>query len=182
MTAADVFPSADIVADPSYPPYKQQGEIQVADDCRVGANGEVGKLLVAVGCNQVVRGVFGSPDGGYLVTAGIFNLPDDASATKASSDIEGLVNGGQGRFTGYISDVNQNLVMGRAPTNLAWEVRGHFIVYTVVARTDGAEISADDAGVKLVVYDILRKYLRDKIIVEWSIEKAPPSGSASPAA
>jgi hypothetical protein len=53
-------------------------------------------------------------------------------------------------------------------------------VYTVVARTDGAEISADDAGVKLVVYDILRKYLRDKIIVEWSIEKAAPS--ASPAA
>jgi hypothetical protein len=181
MTAADVFPTEEIVADPAYPPYKRQGDVQVADDCRVGANGEVGKLLQTDGCNQVVRAVFLSSDGGYLVTAGIFNLPDDATAAKASTDIKDLVTNNQGRFTGYISDVNQNLVMGRAPTNLAWDVRGHFIVYTVVARMDGAEIADDDAGVKVVVYDMLRKYLRDHVMVDWSVEKATPSASASPA-
>jgi hypothetical protein len=182
LTVEAVFPTAEIVVDPRVPPYKRQGEPQIADDCRVGANGEVGKLLVAVGCSQVVRATFGSPDAAYLVTAGIMNLPDASVAGKASTDIKGLVDGGQGRFTGYISDRDNNLTIGRAPTNLNWEVRGHFIVYTVIAKVDGTPIEADDAGVKVVVYDLMQKYLRDHVILEWSIEKPPPSDAPSPGA
>jgi hypothetical protein len=184
MTAADVFPNVDIVVDPSIPPYKRQGEPQINEDCRAGANGEVGKLLAAVGCNQVIRATFGTPDGAYLVTAGIFNLPDATTAGKASTDIKALVDNNQGRFTGYSSDVNVNLAMVLAPTSLAWEVRGHFIVYTVIARLDRAELgSADDIGLNAIRYDILQKYLRDHVVLEWSIEKNPPaSGAPSPAA
>jgi hypothetical protein len=179
LTAEDVFPAVDIVVDTSIPPYKRQGDAQVADDCRIGANGEVGKLLVAVGCNQVVRATFASTDGAYLVTAGIMNLPDATVAGKASTDIKGLVEANQGRFTGYISDRDANLTIGRAPTNLNWEVRGHFIVYSVIAKVDGGPIEAEDAGVKVIVYDIVQKYLRDHVILEWSIEKASPSASPS---
>ena len=80
LTADDAFPTADIVVDPNIPPYKRIGDAQAAEDCRVGANGDVGTLLKDNGCSQVVRATFLTPDGGHYVTAGIFNLPDTAAA------------------------------------------------------------------------------------------------------
>ncbi len=72
--------------------------------------------------------------------------------------------------------------LGRSSTNLTWEVRGHFLIYTVIAKVDGSAFEPDDAGAKVIVYDILQQYLREKVIDEWSIEKTPPSagGSLSP--
>jgi hypothetical protein len=180
MTAADVFPSAEIIADPNYPPYKLMGQVQASDDCRVAADGEVRKRLQAIGCSQVVRATFSSPDGKYFVTAGVFNLPDANSAAQLSGDVVTLIADKQGRFTGYISDPDHNVVLGRAPLTHAFEVRGHFLVYTVVVRVDGAEFQADETGVKVIQYDILQQYLRDHVIVEWSIDKTPQSASASP--
>lgn len=179
MTAADTFPNVDIVVDPAVPPYKRMGEAQVAEDCRAAATGEVGKLLASTGCNQVIRATFSTPDGAYFVTGGIFNLPDGATATQLATDVRVLIAANQGRFSAYISDPNANVILGRAPTNLAWEVRGHFIVYTVIAKVDGSVVEADDPNVKVIIYDILQKYLRDHVIDMWAIEKTPPSVSAS---
>jgi hypothetical protein len=178
MTAADAFPIVDIVVDPTIPPYKRMGDAQVAEDCRVGATGEVGKLLVNTGCSQVIRATFSTPDGAYFVTGGLFNLPDAAAAAQVATDVKALIAASQGRFSGYISDPNTNVILGRAPTNLAWEVRGHFIVYTVIAKVDGTVVEADDPNVKVIIYDILQKYLRDHVLEEWSIQKTPPSASA----
>ena len=179
MTVADVFPNAEIIADPSYPPYKIMGAAQGSDDCRVAADGDVRKLLQTIGCSQVVRATFSVPDGKYFVTGGIFNLPDATVASQFATDVRGLIADKKGRFTGYISDPSQNVVLGRAPLTHAFEVRGHFLVYIVVVKVDGSEFEPDDPGVKLIQYDVMQKYLRDKVLVDWSIEKTPPSASAA---
>lgn len=183
LTAKDVFPHPEIIADPSIPPYKQMGEVQVAKNCRVAATLDLGRRLNALGCNQVVRATFSSPDGGYFVTAGIFNLKDNTAAEKANGEIAGLIEAGKGRLTGYIS-TSSNRILGRAPTQLIWHVQGHFLLYSVIARVNGKAFVENDANVPVIQYDIVEKYLRDFVIAEWSIDRSSPepavSASASP--
>jgi hypothetical protein len=188
MAPADVFPATEITVDPSVPPYKRLGDVQEMLDCRAGASGDVGKLLVTKGCNQVIRATFSSTDGLYLVTAGIFNLKDAASANQAVEQIK-TIDASKGRFTGYISTPNA-IALGRAATQVGWESEGHFLIYCVIARADRKDLATDDPMIKVIVYDMVEKYLRDTVIMNWSIDKsvagpsgsAHPSGSASPTA
>jgi hypothetical protein len=177
LTVAAVFPSAQIHPDPSIPPYKMSGLAQLAKDCRVAATSELGKLLVKLGCNQVVRATFNSPDGGYWVTAGIFNLKDTASAMQAHQQIRVVLDAEKGRFTGYVSG-SATKVLGRAPTQLAWDAREHFLVFCVIARADGKEFAPDDPHLRVIIYDLVERYLRDRVIEEWSIDRSAPDTSA----
>jgi hypothetical protein len=179
LTAADVFPDAEIVADPAFPPYVRVGEAQVADNCRVAATGQVGLLLVDLGCNQVVRATFKTPEGKHVVTAGVFNLKDNQASVKAHEDIRTLVaDEANGRFNGYIPDKSVR-VLGSAPTNLSWDVRGHFLVYCVIARADGKAFEPDDPFVPVIVYDLVEKYLRDTKLTDWAIVEGTPGPDAS---
>jgi hypothetical protein len=184
LTPVDVFPSPEIIVDPNYPPYRQIGEVQATDDCKVAARDAVRAAVVNAMCSQVVRASFSTPDNKYFVTAGILNLPDVATATGLAAEIKGLVESGQGALTGYISDPNVNLVLNRAAPNLAWEVRGHFLIYTVIVRVDSSDIELGDPGAEVIVYDLLKMYLRDTVLENWSIVKTPeipadPSAQAS---
>lgn len=181
LTVADVFPTADIVVDPAFPPYKLIGQAQATEDCRVAAEGEARKLLLASGCSQVVRASFAASDSRYFVTGGVINLTDAATALKFATDVRGVIEGNQGRFTGYVSDSNVNVALYRAASKPAWEVRGHFLIYTVIVRADMSAMEADDAGAKIIVFDILKTYLRDKVLAEWETDKTSPApGTASP--
>jgi hypothetical protein len=180
LAAKNVFPETAITADPSIPPYLRMGEAQVAKTCRVAATSELGKLLVSLGCNQVVRATFRSPDGAYLVTAGIFNLKDNAAAMKANGQIASLVDADKGRLSGYIS-TDKTKVLGRAPTRLIWDVQGHFLLYAVIARADGKEFEENDPNVPVIQYDIVDRYLRDRVIAEWSIDRSSPGSTSAPA-
>jgi hypothetical protein len=179
LTTQDVFPNKEITADPSVPPYKRIGDPQAAADCRVAASADVGKFLVTLGCNQVVRATYSSTEGSYLVTAGIFNLVDNASAAKANTDIKALVDGSKGRFSGYVSGTDAKM-LGRSATQLSWAAEGHFLMFTVIARADGKDFSdADAPHVKVIVYDILSKHLRDGVLGEWSIDRSTAAPGAS---
>ncbi len=178
MTAADVFPTTQIVADPTIPPYTRVGAVQVEKNCRVAATAAVGKLLNTLGCNQVVRATFTSPDAAYLVTAGIFNLKDTAAATKAQDELSRLIDR-TNRLTGYISAPSTR-ILGRADTNLAFFADGHFLVYNVIARIDGKASAKDDPHITIIFYDLLEKYLRDGVLVRWSLNHLGPSASTSP--
>jgi hypothetical protein len=179
MTPADVFPNVEITADPSVPPYKRVGDIQVMVDCRAGATGELGKLLVAKGCNQVIRATFASTDGHYYVTAGIFNLRDAASGNQVVEQVKGM-DASTGRFSGYIT-TTETKVLGRSATQVGWESEGHFLIYCVIARADGKDLATDDPMIKVIVYDMVEKYLRDHVILNWSVDHSSPgpSGGAS---
>ncbi len=184
LTVADVFPQAEITVDAAVPPYKAVGEPQATADCRLGATADLGKLLVELGCNQLVRGTFVSTEGTYLVTAGIFNLVDNAAAVKANADIKLLVDDNKGRFSGYVSGT-QARPLGRSATKLSWSSEGHFLIYTVIARLDGKDFDEPDlAHVTVIVYDMVETHLRRHVLVTWatdtSAEQSPePSASAT---
>jgi hypothetical protein len=179
MTPADVFPKLEIVADPSVPPYKQVGDVQEQVDCRAGATGELGKLLVAKGCNQVIRATFSSTDSHYFVTAGILNMKDATSASQVVDQIK-TMDPSTGRFQGYIT-TQPTKVLGRSATQVGWESEGHFLIYCVIARADGKDLGNDDPMIKVIVYDMVEKYLRDTVIYNWSIDKSA-NASSSPGA
>lgn len=179
LTVADVFPTTDITADPAIPPYHMAGSAAIATDCRAGATGELGRLLVRLGCNQLVRATFRSPDSNYLVTAGIFNLADSDGALQAHTEIRTLVDEGTGRFTGYISGAAGTQTFGRAPTQLAWDAQGHFLAYCVIARANGKPFDATDPNPRVIIYDIVESYLRETVLGNWSLEASPSPGASA---
>lgn len=182
LTVADVFPNREIVADPDYPPHVMMGEPHVSEDCSVAADGEVRRLLVGNGCSQVLRASYSSYDNVYFATAGVLNLPDETVATSLATEIQGLIQTDQGRFRGYISEPTVNDELYSAAPRLGWEVRGHFLLYVVIVRQDGAAIAPEETGADVVTYDILKTYLRETI-ERWSlIPQSGPTESLDPSA
>jgi hypothetical protein len=180
LKISDVFPDKQLTVGQIV--YPMIGEAQANDDCRLAASeGDMRNLVVTNMCSQVVRASFKSSDGTYFVTGGVLNFPDADTAVKVSTSAKDLVSSGKGRFTGYVSDPAVDEVLYSAAPNLAWEVRGHFFVYTVIVRADGADIAADDQGAPPIVYDVLKKYLRDTVIENWSIDKSAMQSSTAAA-
>ena len=70
----------------------------------------------------------------------------------------------------------------RAPTQLGWNFRGHFIAYCVIARVDGKEFAADDQFPNQITFDIVETYLENEIIGRRAIiqPEATPAASLPP--
>jgi hypothetical protein len=162
LTEAEVFPNPKIIAAANEPPY-QVLKTQTATDCKIAATDELAALLQRGGCAQVVRATLKSPNGAYLITAGIFNLIDEAAATQVHGAIKDVVDGQKGRFNGLAAGQGTEAII-RAPTHLGWNVRGHFLVYCVIARTDGQPFANGDAFPQQIIFDLVETHLRDGII------------------
>jgi hypothetical protein len=182
LTEAEVFPSPQIVAVPNEPPYIVL-KTQASSDCGLAATDELSTLLARVGCNQVVRATIKSPNGAYLITAGIFNLQDEAGATEAHETIKPTVDAQKGRFTGLLAGPGTDAIV-RAPTHLGWNMRGHFLAYCVIARADGKAFDQGDPFPQQIIFDVVETHLRDTVIGDRAVvsQSAPPSGSPSAAA
>ncbi len=113
------------------------------------------------------------------MTAGIFNLKDNAAAVQAHEQIKSLVDDEKGRFTGFVAGTASR-VLGRAPTQLAWDAQGHFLVYCVIARADAKEFEDGDPHLRVIIYDLAEKYLRDHVLTEWAIDRSSAGPSAGP--
>jgi hypothetical protein len=169
LTEQELFPGKQIsVNAANYQVLKTQ-----ASDCQSAATDDIAKLLGELDCTQVVRGTLKSPDGQFLVTAGIFNLKDEANANKAYESIKPALDAQKGRFTGLPAGDGTEAVV-RAPTTLGWHPLGHFLAYAIVARTDGKPIAADDAASKEVISDIVEGHLRDGVIAARAATPAVP--------
>ncbi|MEV4414188.1 hypothetical protein [Catellatospora sp. NPDC049609] len=183
LTAAEVFPGTQIVIDPNKPTEVYTViKPQVLTDCRAAASGEITKLITKLGCSQVVRGTMKSPNGAYLVTGGIVNLDTVANAEQAYEAIKPIVDDGKGRFLGYAPDrqakksITKPLAL--ASTHAGWNIKGHYLVYCVIARSDGEEIAVGDPFAKQILYDVIEFYLRGRVLEDRATD---PIASASPA-
>jgi len=175
LTEAEVFP-ADAVSGANGATYQLLKKEAVAD-CTKAATDDLAKLLVDNGCNQVVRGTLKSADGTYLITAGIFNLTDEASALKTHENINATVAAQKGRFTGLLAGAGTEVLV-RAPMILGWHARGHYLAYCVIARADGQGFEQGDKAYTQIQADILTTHLRDGVIGARTVPKASgPSGS-----
>ncbi|HWH01635.1 MAG TPA: hypothetical protein VNV66_20490, partial [Pilimelia sp.] len=177
LTAKEVFPQAQIVINPAEPPYRVL-KTQVAKDCRVAAAGQIGALMVDLGCNQVVRATLRSPNGAYLVTGGIFNLEDRAGAEFAQEKIQPIVNAGKGRFSGMVAGKGTEPIATSA-AHVGWDIRGHYLIYCVIARADGKAFAKADPFARQILYDIVELHLRDKVLEK---RATMPIGGPAPAA
>jgi hypothetical protein len=187
LTSDEVFPGKQIVIDPAKPTEVYTViKPQVLTDCRAAASGAISKLIVDLGCNQVVRGTMRSPNGAYLVTGGIVNLETVAGAEKAYEQIKPIVDDGKGRFLGYAPDRQaKNSVtkpLALASTHAGWNIRGHYLVYCVIARSDGQEIAIGDPFAKQILFDVIEFYLRGKVLEERASDPITPSAQATPSA
>jgi hypothetical protein len=162
LTEKEVFPQGEIVINPVEPPYKVL-KTSASKDCRSAAAGEVAKLLNDLGCNQVVRGTLRSPTGAYLVTGGIFNLEEKAGAEFAREKIRPLVNGGKGRFNGMVAGKGTEPI-ALASAHVGWDIRGHYLIYCVIARADGKDFADADPYARQILFDIVEMHLRDKVL------------------
>ncbi|MGC1213670.1 MAG: hypothetical protein WA890_20690, partial [Micromonospora sp.] len=162
LTAREVFPGtsvAAVVGQPAYPVLRTQS----SGSCAVAASGEVADLLVRLGCNQVVRATLRTPDGSHLLTAGLFNLTDTASAERARDRIRQLLEGRRGRLLGMAAG-DDTAAAATAAARVGWQVRGHYLAYCVVTRADGQRIDATDAKAREILYEVIELYLNRGVL------------------
>ncbi|MEV6374468.1 hypothetical protein [Micromonospora musae] len=162
LTAKEVFAGKKLVLDDGRTTYDVL-KTQSSGSCAVAATDEIADLLVRLGCDQVVRGTLRTPDGEHLVTTGLFNLTDRASAERARDRIRQLLDERQGRFRGMAAG-EETEAIATAPARVGWQVRGHYLAYAVVARSDGAAIKSGDEKVREVLYDMIELHLNQGVL------------------
>jgi hypothetical protein len=179
LTEAEVFPQNNIVAAVNEPPYVIL-KTQASPDCKTAATDELANLLAGAGCSEVVRATMKSPNEEYLITAGIFNLDTEKAAATAFAGVKPIVDGQKGRFAGMSVGAGTGTdAIVRAPTQLGWNYRGHFIAFVVIARVDGKEFLPDDQYPNQITYDIVETYLENEIIGNRAIIQPDATPAAS---
>ncbi|QKW16264.1 hypothetical protein [Verrucosispora sp. NA02020] len=162
LTAREVFPASTLTIDGSTAGYEVL-RTQSSASCAVAATGEVAESLTLLGCNQVVRATLRTPDGEHLVTTGLFNLTDRSSAERARDRIRQALDARQGRFRGMSAGDGTDVVTS-APARVGWQVRGHYLAYAVVTRTDGAVVRSADTTVREILFDMLEMHLNRDVL------------------
>ncbi|MFU8851049.1 hypothetical protein ACNAW0_08705 [Micromonospora sp. SL1-18] len=162
LTAKEVFPGKGLAVSDGRPAYRVL-KTQASANCGVAATGEVSDLLARLGCNQVVRATLRSPDGDHLLTAGLFNLTDAASAQRARDQLRQILDERQGRFQGMAAGDDTETV-ATAAARVGWQVRGHYLAYCLVTRADGERISSTDAKSRDILYDMIEAYLNRSVL------------------
>lgn len=174
LTVEEVFPTKEIAVVAGQPAYVVLGT-QASADCRVGATDDLIKQLTTAGCNQVVRATLRSPTGEYLVTGGIFNLTDKNAADTVHAAVKPIIDVQKGRFTGLIAGRDTEPI-ARSSTHLGWDIRGHYLVYCVIARSDGKEFQPGDPYAKQIIYDVIVLHLRNTVLEKRATVTSSPGG------
>ncbi|SCE78241.1 hypothetical protein GA0074695_1075 [Micromonospora viridifaciens] len=161
LTVKEVFPGRSLAVSNggSYRVLKAEA----SSNCAVAATGEIADLLTRLGCNQVVRATLRSADGDYLLTAGLFNLTDEASAQRARDRIRQMLDERQGRLQGMTAGDDTEAV-AEAAARVGWQVRGHYIAYCLVTQADGERISSTDAKTREILYDMIEVHLNRGVL------------------
>ncbi|MFG1844148.1 hypothetical protein [Micromonospora carbonacea] len=171
LTVKEVFPGRQVTVDDGAEPYEVL-KTQSSGSCALAASGEVADLLATLGCNQVVRASLRSPDGEHLLTAGLFNLTDKATAQRVRDRLRQLLDDREGRFRGLPAG-DDTEALTEAPARVGWQVRGHYLAYCLVVRADGEPVKAADPAVREILFDLIETHLTKGVL-----ERRATGGSA----
>lgn len=127
---------------------------EALDDCATAATGKLADLLDRHECSQVVRATLLSPDGSFAMTAGVVNLIDAEAAQTVRAGVEKDA----GDFT-TLHGGGKTAVLGRTATVLGYNTYGHYLLYVVIAPTDGARPDQDDPAYTGIVGDVVETHL-----------------------
>ncbi|GLZ76768.1 hypothetical protein Afil01_15750 [Actinorhabdospora filicis] len=123
-------------------------------DCRQAATGELAKLLDRYECSQVVRATLLREDGAFALTAGVVNLADAAGAQAVRAGVEEDA----GDFT-TLHDGGESAVLGRSATVVGYNTYGHYLLYAVIAPTDGKKADQNDPAYSAIVGEVVDTHL-----------------------
>ncbi|GAA2620471.1 hypothetical protein [Paractinoplanes durhamensis] len=161
LTVEEVFPDSREVRPPAARPYRITLTHTDAD-CRTATTGQLGALLTVHGCSQVVRAGMTAPFDGYEVTAGLFNLADEAGAGVVDDRLRELVETGDG---GFATLPAARTVPDTLPTSqVGWRTSGHYLLYCVINRSDGKLVSSDDPVAERITRDLVDSYLVSTVL------------------
>ncbi|MEU4239450.1 hypothetical protein [Actinoplanes sp. NPDC026619] len=161
LTVEEVFPDSREVRPPSALPYRITMTHTDAD-CRTATTGETGALLLAHGCNQVVRAGMTAPYDGYEVTAGLFNLADEAGAGVVDGRLRELVVSGDGSFATLPATRSGPDALPTA--QVGWRTSGHYLLYCVITRSDGKLVTSDDPVAERITAQLVDAYLNTTVL------------------
>lgn len=180
LSVAEVFPQTEIRMVAGAAPYRVS-MTHIDTDCHVATTGELGELLADNGCNQVVRATMTAPGSGYRVTAGVFNLGDEARARKVVDQVKPLVDAGAGSFAAIAAHPGME-PSDHPSAQVGWHTGGHFLIYCVITRPDGQVIADGDLSTERIVHDLVESYLREGVIGRRASGPPvrPSSGSVPP--
>jgi hypothetical protein len=123
-----------------------------------------------------VRATLTSPDGNYVITAGIFNLADTTKAGTTQAAIRTAIDSHKGRLSGFAAGGSTDVV-AQAAANIAWDSRGHYLMYCVVVLANGKAIASDDNRTSVIVGDVVESYLGGTVIHARELAGASPAAS-----
>jgi hypothetical protein len=167
LTQREVFPDTAVQLSPGAAGY-QVTMTHSDSECRTATKGELATLLDDHGCDQVIRARLTAPYGGYQVTAGIFNLADEAGAAEVSDLAGALVENGRGTFATLGGTDGDPLSEPLA--QVGWQHRGHFLLYCVVARPDGQLVTDDDPYAATITAELVEQYLGERIVGQRTLD------------
>jgi hypothetical protein len=93
------------------------------------------------------------------VTTGLFNLADEAGASALDSQLRHLVETGDGSFAAMAAGEPGADPAAPAAAQVGWHSRGHYLLYCVITRPDGAVVPNDDPNAPRITADLVDGYL-----------------------
>jgi hypothetical protein len=161
----EVFPDDEIRLVSGASPYVI-GMTHIDTDCDIAATGKLGAVLKDHHCSQVVRASMIAPYGDYQVTAGVFNLADDAAAAQAGERARQLVETGDGTFAAMSAGGPGTDPLTQPLAQVGWHEHGHYLVYCVIVRPDGQVVRDEDPYARRITLDLVESYLGDRILAK----------------
>jgi hypothetical protein len=161
LTAREMFPSKKVsVQDDNTGKTRtyQVVKTQTLRGCSKAVTGKLPTTLQRLGCTQVVRAALNTTDGKYGATAGVFNLKRKGHSTT----IDPLIKKDQGSFTG-LEGPGASAKINKASLMMYWQEQGHYMVYVIICRGDGKQISNKDPRLGQMGTDLLISHLATKL-------------------
>lgn len=161
-TDSEPLSVAELFGSTTFTPAGADGSYEVLEteelaDCSEAGLEDLADLLADSGCTQVVRATMVDSGGEFAATAGVVNLAD---ATEAEELREAVESGGNFAVLRTGGDASE---LGRAKTMVGYIAYGHYLLYVVIGRTDGEDLTAADDPVLTVVNDLVDVWLVDQL-------------------
>ena len=170
LSLDEVFPGPEIQLVSGTEPYRVT-MTHIDTDCEIATTGALGQVLGEQDCSQVVRAGMTAPYGGYEVTAGIFNLADEAAAGQVGRQVRELVETGEGSFAAMAAGAAPGAdPLAASDAQVGWQERGHYLVYCVITRPDGQAVGPTDRHAERITVDLLETYLGEEKIGARSLD------------
>jgi hypothetical protein len=161
LTVKEMFPSKKISVQDDNTGKTRSYQVvrtQSMRGCSKGVTGKLPSALQRLGCTQVVRAAVNSTDGKYGATAGVFNLKKKGHSTT----LDPLIKKDQGSFTG-LEGPGASAKINKASLMMYWQEQGHYMVYVIICRGDGKQISNKDPRLGVMGTDLLISHLATRL-------------------